>query len=418
MRGVAGLVAAQALCCTATRMAMIAIPWFVLESTGSSVSTGLVAFCEIGSYTLARLFGGPLLDRVGQRAVSVRTDLVAAGAVACVPLLHSAGLLPFPVLLALVTVTGLATGPAEAAKVSMAPAVAERTGTRIERVTGLTGTVDRLSTTVGPVVAGGFVSLAGPLPALYANAVLLIAAAATLAATRPRDRPAPESDPEAGAGYLARLHTGWRVIWADATLRALVVMLAVTNMIDMSVTSVLLPVWAHSNGMGPAVVGLMGGVMGGVMGAASVAGSLVATVAGHLLPRRAVFLAGLVVAGPPRLLVLALDVPLWAVLVVWGLCGPGGGVLNPILGVVLFERLPRHVVGRGTAMVGALTRVAAPLGAPLVGVALGLTGAAPVLVACAALYLVSVLAPLVGRAVDGLDAPEPDPGSGRAGTPG
>ncbi|OOC56635.1 MULTISPECIES: MFS transporter [Nocardiopsis] len=412
MRGVAGLVTAEALCYTATRVAMIAIPWFVLESTGSPVSMGLVAFFEIGSYTLARLFGGPLLDRAGQRAVSVRADLVAAGAVACVPLLYSAGLLPFPVLLALVTLVGLATGPAEAAKVSMAPAVAERTGTRVERVTGLTGTVDRLSMTVGPVLAGGFVSLAGPLPALYANAVLLVAAAATLAATQPRDRPAPGTDPEAGSGYLVRLRTGWRVIWTDTTLRALVVMLAVTNMIDMSVTSVLLPVWVRENGMGPAVVGLMGGVLG----AASVAGSLVATAVGHLLPRRAVFFAGLVVAGPPRLLVLALDVPLWAVLAVWGLCGLGGGVLNPILSTVLFERLPRHVVGRGTAMIGALTRVAAPLGAPVVGAALGLAGAAPVLVACAALYLVAVLAPLAGRAVGGLDAPEPDPG--RAQTPG
>nr|WP_218909355.1 MFS transporter [Nocardiopsis sinuspersici] len=404
------MVTAEALCYTATRVAMIAIPWFVLESTGSPVSMGVVAFFEIGSYTLARLFGGPLLDRAGQRAVSVRADLVAAGAVACVPLLYSAGLLPFPVLLALVTLVGLATGPAEAAKVSMAPAVAERTGTRVERVTGLTGTVDRLSMTVGPVLAGGFVSLAGPLPALYANAVLLVAAAATLAATQPRDRPAPGTDPEAGSGYLVRLRTGWRVIWTDTTLRALVVMLAVTNMIDMSVTSVLLPVWVRENGMGPAVVGLMGGVLG----AASVAGSLVATAVGHLLPRRAVFFAGLVVAGPPRLLVLALDVPLWAVLAVWGLCGLGGGVLNPILSTVLFERLPRHVVGRGTAMIGALTRVAAPLGAPVAGAALGLAGAAPVLVACAALYLVAVLAPLAGRAVGGLDAPEPDPGRAQA----
>ncbi|MFD6951034.1 MFS transporter [Nocardiopsis sp. TSRI0078] len=412
MRGVAGLVTAEALCYTATRVAMIAVPWFVLESTGSPVSMGLVAFFEIGSYTLARLFGGPLIDRIGQRSVSVRADLVAAGAVACVPLLYSAGLLPFPVLLVLVTAIGLATGPAEAAKVSMAPAVAERTGVRVERVTGLTGTVDRLSMTVGPALAGGFVSLAGPLPALYANAVLLVAAAVTLAASQPRDRPEPEADPEAGSGYLARLHTGWRAVWTDATLRALVVMLAVTNMIDMSVTSVLLPVWVHDNGMGPAVVGLMGGVAG----AASVAGSLVATVVGHLLPRRAVFFAGLVVAGPPRLLVLALDVPLWTVLVVWGLCGLGGGVLNPILGAVLFERLPRRVVGRGTAMIGALARLAAPVGAPLAGAALGLTGAAPVLVACAALYLVAVLAPLAGRAADGLDAPGPDPG--RAGTPG
>ncbi len=412
MRGVVGLVTAQALCYTATRLAMIAIPWFVLKSTGSATAMGLVAFFEIGSYALARLFSGPLLDRVGQRAISVRTDLVAACAVLCVPLLHAAGLLPFPVLLVLVTVVGLTTGPAEAAKVSMAPAVAERSGVRIERVTGLAGTVDRLSMTLGPVAAGGLVSLLGPLPALYTNAVLLLAAAVTLAATHPRDRPVPGEDPEADTGYLARLYAGWKVVWADTTLRAVVIMLAITNMIDMSVTSVLLPVWVDESGGGPAVIG----IIGGVFGAASVAGSLVATAVGHLLPRRALFFTALVVVGPPRLLVLALDVPLWAVLAVWGVSGLGGGLLNPILSTVLFERLPRHMVGRGTAMIGALSRMAAPLGAPVAGVAVGLTGAAPVLVVCAALYLVSVLAPVVGRAAEGLDPSGPDPA--RARTPG
>ncbi|WP_159944141.1 MULTISPECIES: MFS transporter [unclassified Nocardiopsis] len=410
MRGLAGLLTAQTLCYTATRVAMIAIPWFVLESTGSPTAMGVVALCEIGSYTLARLLAGPVLDRIGQRAVSVRADLVAAGAVACVPVLHTAGLLPLPVLLVLVTVIGLATGPAEAAKVSLAPAVAERGGLRMERVTGLTGTVDRLSMTVGPFAAGGFVSLAGELPALYANAALLLAAAGVLAATQPADRPDPAGDPEAEAGYLARLRTGWRVVWHDPTLRALVVVLAVTNMIDMSVTSVLLPVWVRENGMGPAVVG----AVGGVLGAASVAGSLAAAAVGHLLPRRAVFLVALVVAGPPRLLVLALDVPLWAVLVVWGVSGLGGGVLNPILGAVLFERLPRRAVGRGTAMIGALARLAAPLGAPVAGAAVVLAGVAPVLVACAAVYLVAALAPVVGRAAPGLSAPGP----GRVRAPG
>lgn len=405
MRGVVGLVTAQALCYTATRLAMVAIPWFVLETTGSPSSMGMVAFFEIGSYTLARLFVGPLLDRIGQRAVSVRADLVGAGAVVCVPLLHTAGLLPLPALLALVTVIGLVTGPAEAAKVSMSPAVAERSGVHLERVTGLTGTVDRLSLSLGPVAAGGLVSLLGTLPALYVNAALLLAASLVLALTQPGGRPSREGDPEDGSGYLARLHTGWKVIWNNVTLRSLVIMLAVTNMIDMSLNSVLLPVWVDSSGMGPAVIGLMGGVMG----TASVAGSLLAAVAGHRLPRRAVLFTGLVVAGPPRLLVLALEVPLWAVLLVWGLSGLSSGLLNPILSAVLFERLPRRVMGRGIAMIGALSRMAAPLGAPVVGAAVGLAGASPVLLACAGLYLVSALAPLVGRAAGGLDRNGPSP---------
>lgn len=401
MNPVAGLVLAQALCYTATRLALIAVPWFVLETTGSPAHMGAVAFCEVGSYTLARLLGGPLLDRWGQRAVSVRADLVAAAAVVCVPAAHAAGVLSFPLLLVLVTVIGLATGPAEAAKVSLAPAVAAAAGVRIERVTGLTGTVDRLSQTVGPLAAGGAVAALGALPALYGNAVLLVLSALVLGAVRVG---APVAK-AAGGGYLNSLFSGFRVIWTDPTLRTLVLVLAVTNAIDMAVFSLVLPVWVHGNGMGPGVVGLVGGAMG----AASVLGSLAATAVGHRLPRRATFFVGLVLAGPPHIAVLALDGPLWAVVSVFAVSGLFGGLLNPVLGAVLFERLPPEAVGRGTATIGALTRLAAPLGGPVVGTAVALAGVAPVVLAGAGVYLLVALTPLLGRAARGLDRAEPAP---------
>lgn len=106
---------------------------------------------------------------------------------------------------------------------------------------------------------------------------------------------------------------------------------------------------------------------------------------------------------------LALDVPLWVVLVVWGVSGLFGGVINPILSALIFERLPTHMVGRGTAMVGALTRVGAPIAAPGIGVAIGVLGVSPVLMAGAAVYLVAVLLPAFGRSAQGLTRPPEEP---------
>ncbi|MFL1380327.1 MULTISPECIES: MFS transporter [unclassified Nocardiopsis] len=401
MNPVVGLLLAETLSYTATRLALIAIPWFVLETTGSPVYMGVVAFFEVGSYALARLLGGPLLDRWGQRVMSIRADLVGAVAVLCVPVAHAAGVLSFPLLLVLVTVIGLAAGPGEASKVSLAPAVAAATGMRIERVTGLTGTVDRLSQTVGPLVAGGVVAAVGTLPALYGNAVLLVLSALVLGAVRV-GAPVAEA---AGGGYLNSLLSGFRVIWCDPTLRTLVLVAAVTNAIDMAVFSLVLPVWVFENGMGPEVVGLVGGALG----AASVLGSLVATAVGHRLPRRLTFFVGLALAGPPHIAVLALDGPLWVVLAVFAASGVFGGLLNPILGAVLFERLPPEAVGRGTATIGALVRLAAPLGGPLMGTTVALVGIAPAVLAGAGIYLLFALAPLFGRAAHGLDRPEPVP---------
>ena len=408
MRPVIGLVTSEAFAYTGTRLAMIAIPWFVLETTGSPALMGLVTLFELGSYTLARLFVGPVLDRVGQRAVSIRVDLLAAVALLAVPSLFSAGLLPFPVLLVLVTVIGLATGPSEAAKVSLSPFVAAAANVRLERVTGLTGTVDRLSMTVGPIAAGAVVAALGALTTLYVNAALMVLSALVMTFLLRRGTETAgraEADPEADDGYLARLHSGWRAVWGDLPLRTLVAMILVTNIVDVAVMSLALPIWAHEGGWGPQAVGLVAGALGG----ASVAGSLVAVWIGHRLPRRTVFFAAMVVAGPPRILVLALDVPLWAVLVVWAVSGLGGGLINPILSAVIFERLPPNMVGRGMSMVGALARIGAPIAAPGIGAAIGLLGVAPVLVAGAAVYLAAVSLPALGRAARGLERPPEEP---------
>ena len=72
----------------------------------------------------------------------------------------------------------------------------------------------------------------------------------------------------------------------------------------------------------------------------------------------------LLITGAPRLLVLTLDVPLWTVLVIWGVNGFGSGFLNPVLSVVVLERLPRHVVGRGMSMLGAIPTRAPRSGPP------------------------------------------------------
>lgn len=403
-RPVVGLISAQSMAYMGTRLAMIALPWFVLETTGSPAHMGLVTAVEMGFYGLARLLGGPLMDRIGQRVVGVWANSLAAATLVCVPLLHGVGLLSFPILLILVALVGLTTGPAEAAKASLTPFVAEASGTHVERVAGLTGTVDRLSMTVGPVAAGAIVAALGVVPAFYLNAVLMLGASVTLALFVPRTRPGVDDveDAEAGESYLARLHTGWKAAWGDIPLRVVVLTIMVTNLIDITVLSVILPIWVHSQGLGPDTVGLVAGALG----VTSLLGSLVAAWIGHRLPRIATFVVTFVLSGPPRILVLALDVPLWVVLVVWGLSGFGGGLINPILSAIIFERLPRAVVGRGMAMVGALSRLGVPLGAPVLGALVGAVGAAPVLVGSAVAYLLSGLFPLHGRVRPGLRRPE------------
>lgn len=111
-----GVLAAMAVSLTGTRVSAVALAWFVLVTTGSATQTGLVAFCEMTPYVVAKALTGPLVDRIGPRAVSWSTDLASATAAATVPVLHALNLLSFPLLLALVALIGAARGPGDLAK--------------------------------------------------------------------------------------------------------------------------------------------------------------------------------------------------------------------------------------------------------------------------------------------------------------
>ncbi len=123
-----GVLAAMVVSLTGTRISVVALPWFVLVTTGSATQTGLVAFCEMTPYVVVKAFTGPLVDRIGPRAVSWTTDLASATAAAAVPLLHALDLLSFPLLLVLVALIGAARGPGDLAKEVMVPEAAERGG--------------------------------------------------------------------------------------------------------------------------------------------------------------------------------------------------------------------------------------------------------------------------------------------------
>ncbi|MCW2783236.1 MAG: transporter permease, partial [Marmoricola sp.] len=72
-----GYLTAQAVSVTGTRVSMIAIPWFVLTSTGSATRTGVVAFAEMAPLVVLQALSGPLMDRLGARRVAITCDLLS-----------------------------------------------------------------------------------------------------------------------------------------------------------------------------------------------------------------------------------------------------------------------------------------------------------------------------------------------------
>ncbi|MFF0765252.1 MFS transporter, partial [Streptomyces sp. NPDC003737] len=276
------------------------------------------------------------------------------------------------------------------AKEVMVPEAAERGRVPLERATGLAGVIERLASTVGLAVGGSLVALLGPLTGLAVNAGCFAFGSVLIKLALPRGMghaaeettsPAGETQP----GYWRRFGEGFTFLRGEPLLLTVIVTVGITNLLDAALTSVLVPVWASESGNGPTAIGLMGSAMG----AAAVGGSLIAAVIAHRLRRRIVVLTGLLLAGAPRFLILAFDAPLGAVLAAFAVSGFGAGFVNPVLGAVLVERVPRRMLGRVNALGDSLSWAGIPLGGLLAGAAVTTVGLVPVLLACGAAYFLT-----------------------------
>jgi MFS family permease len=409
-----GWLTAEAVSLLGTRISMIAIPWLVLVTTGSPTRTGLVAVAEITPLVLLKATGGPLVDRVGPRRMAIGADLLSMVAVGLIPLLHRADALTFPALLGLVAVAGALRGPGDAATSALIPALVERAEVPYERATGLASAIERGSTMVGAALAGGLVAAIGPANAVVVDAASFgVCALVLLATTRSlADRAGtgrstePHAVPDAEpTSYAAELREGWDFLRRDSVLMSLCVMIAVTNLLDLAWSAVLLPVWARESGAGVAVVGLVFSVWGG----ASMLGSVVAAAYGTRLPRFATYLVAFLVTGLPRFLLFALGVPIWAILAMCVVGGCASGFLNPVLGAVQFERIPRAMVGRVTSLSNALCWSLMPFGGLLGGLLVSGLGLTPTILLVGAAYFAATMAPALLPSFRGMNRRPAEP---------
>lgn len=139
------------------------------------------------------------------------------------------------------------------------------------------------------------------------------------------------------------------------------------------------------------------------------AGATVGTVlygaVGARLPRRATFVLSFVIAGGPRLLIVALGIPLPIALPLLFVLAIGTGSINPMLGVLQIERLPSTLRARVMGAITAVAWAAMPLGGLIGGLLASATGIRAALFICGTGYILTNLAPMIGRVWRGLERP-------------
>ncbi|HET7056891.1 MAG TPA: MFS transporter [Thermomicrobiales bacterium] len=356
---------------TGNAFSNLAIPLFVLATTGSATRTGIVAFVNYTPPVIAAIFGGALVDRIGRRRTLMTADALSGIATALIPLLYMADLLSFPLLLAIVAFGAFLDSPGRAARSSMIPGLADRAGYSPERAQSLSMSGFFLSQVIGPAVAGLVVAASGPTTAIWVNAVTFVLSLAIVGNIVHE----PEiATPVKKSTYLEDLREGFHFVWHDGFMRAMIILASAFSMVFIPLYTVLYPVYFTR---------LIGSTraLGFFLGAEA-AGNLIGAIAygyiGERFSRFNAFVFSLA-AWVPFFAVMLFTPPVWLLLVAGFLSSLASGAINPIFQVAFQVRTPESMRPRVYSMVTAGNLMAVPVGALLIGPLIELIGVIPTL---------------------------------------
>jgi len=392
------LYAAETISLAGNAVAQLAIPWYVLTTTGSPALTGLAVFFNFLPIVLAAFFGGVVVDRLGFRATSIVADLASAGAVAAIPLLDATVGIELWQLFGLVFLGALLDAPGATARAALLPDVVALAESRMERASGIRSAIQQSALLIGAPIGGVLVAAFGATTALWLDAASFIVSAALVGLLVPRPAVSPESEESEERGrFFAELAEGMRFIWRQRVLRAVVLMVLLTNLLE-APFPIVTSVFAREEYGSASDLGLMFGVFGG----GALAGALVYSAIGHRLPRRRTFL-WCFTGVPLAYLALATTPPLPLTLVALGFAGLVAGPINPLLFTVTTEIVPSQLRGRVFGAVRGGAWAAIPLGTLLGGVLVGEIGVAATFLAIGLLLAVVVAYGFVNPAFREMD---------------
>lgn len=308
------LLGASAISQAGNSLTALAIPWYVLETTGSAARAGVVAFAGLVPMVLASFFGGAVVDLLGFKRASILSDLASGLTVAAIPLLAVTIGLQFWHLLLLTFLGALLDAPGTTARMSLTPDLARLAAMPLARMNALAQSTSGSVSLLGPILAGVLVVAVGPRDVLWLDAASFAVSAALVAIAVPTAK----REIVDGESRSVDLLGGLRYLLADRLVLAIALTATVVNFLAAPLFSVILPVYARLTFGAATDLGLLIGGFGG----GTIAGSVLYGAVGPRLPRRDSLIAGFLLLGLP-LFLLAIEPPLWVALLALVISGAG-----------------------------------------------------------------------------------------------
>ncbi len=180
------ILAAEAVSALGSQMSFVALPWFVLVTTGSATRMGMVLAFELLPVALLGLPSAIAVRRLGVRTAMLIADACRAPLLLAVPVLHALGLLSFPLLLGIVFMLGVFSAPYLSAQRLVIPETFQDDESLVVQGNALLEGVIRFATLLGPALAGVAIGAFGAQNVLYLDGLSFLVAFVILRRSLPR----------------------------------------------------------------------------------------------------------------------------------------------------------------------------------------------------------------------------------------
>ena len=366
----------------------IAIPWLVLETTGSSANAGVVLGISGFSVIFTAPVIGGLIAVLGARPVSIWADIISAGSVVLFPIVGSLFGLNLTSLL-LIAIIGAMFDPAGAtARKSLIQAVAERDGLSLIKFNGTYEAAATIGTVLGPTGAALAISFVGINATFYLIAIVFILASC-LAFFIPVVTTYTKSDESFSVkNVFKETRIGMSALWNDRPLLSLVGLYTLLTAIYMPVESIVLSRYFRDLNE-PRTLGFVLSAMsvGIVIGALQFHRAVRIFSPGNLVIVSMTLIGAVVCAMaflPNAIIFIGLGLAL----------GLAFGPVSPMSNYLVQQRMPQHLHGPVFGTQFSLMYLATPAGTLALGLIVQSVSIAPLLFVIGALFIVVTL--LVG----------------------
>jgi len=312
---------------------MVALPWLILQQTGSAVAMGAVMMAGSIPRALLMLMGGAVSDRMSARKIMMSTATTRTVCVAVIGILIWFGVLHMWEIYVLAVIFGVADAFAVPAATAYLPSLLQPE--QLVAASSVSQSTAQLTTIVGPVPAGFVIKTLGVAWAFFVDAISFLFIIGAL-----WKLPDPPQSPAAKKAVLPAIAEGIMYVGRDVPLRSLMLLAMTMNFCFTGPVSIGLTYLTKTRFGSPAILG----VLMSAVAAGSLLGALLAGV--WKIRRRGIMILLVAAALAPCLGSIGIMGRVWTLAGVLFLIGILAAFMNVHIGAWVMQRIDAAVRGR------------------------------------------------------------------------